>query len=70
MPPAKHRTSLNLTHEQMKTLRSLAEDLGLFITRGPGANETGNVTALMARLAAAYEADPNRTREQFSRLPR
>lgn len=66
--PSRPRTSLNVTGEQMAALRDLAASLGLVITRGPGAGEIGNVSALMARLAESHRAAPTATHEAISEI--
>ena len=52
------RTSFDVTREEMAALRALAAELGFFIRRGPGTGELGNITQLLAHLAAAYRRDP------------
>ncbi len=58
---SKPRTSFDITREDMAALRALAAELGLFIRRGPGAGQLGNITQLLTRLAAAYRHDRART---------
>ena len=58
---SKPRTSFDVTREDMAALRALAAELGLVISRGPGAGELGNITQLLTRLAAAYRRDRART---------
>lgn len=49
------RTSLNVSAEEMITLRDVAAALGYYTTRGPEAGRRGNVTELMRALAAAAQ---------------
>jgi len=66
--PARPRTSLNVSAAEMAELRALALALGLRTTRGPDAGRAGNVTALMAALAAAYRAEPARVTAALATL--
>jgi len=66
--PARPRTSLNVTAAEMAALRDLALALGLRTTRGPDAGRAGNVTALMAALAAAHRAAPARVAAALAAL--
>jgi hypothetical protein len=65
---SKPRTSFDITREDMASLRALAASLGLFISRGPGAGELGNITQLLTRLAVAYRSDPAGTAIVLQRL--
>ena len=65
---SKPRTSFDITREDMASLRELAATLGLFISRGPGAGELGNITQLLTRLAVAYRHDPAGTSAMLQRL--
>ena len=51
------RTSFNISREDMEALRELAARLGLYTTRGAGAGQLGNITALLQGVAAAYRQD-------------
>ncbi len=66
--PARPRTSINVTAGEMEQLRQLALALGLRTTRGPDAGRSGNITGLMAGLAAAYRADPARVTAALAAL--
>jgi hypothetical protein len=65
---SKPRTSFDITRDDMASLRALAASLGLFISRGPGAGELGNITQLLTRLAVAYRHDPEGTSVMLQRL--
>ena len=65
---SKPRTSFDITREDMASLRALAASLGLYISRGPGAGELGNITQLLTRLAVAYRHDPADTAIVLQRL--
>jgi hypothetical protein len=45
----------------MDALRDLAARLGLYTTRGAGAGQLGNITALLQGVAWAYRRDGPRT---------
>lgn len=51
------RTSYELARKHAEALRRLAEELGFWQTRGAGAWQLGNVSALLRALAAAADAD-------------
>lgn len=51
------RTSFNISRDDMDALRELAARLGLRTTRGAGAGQLGNITALLQGVAAAYRRD-------------
>ncbi|MDP9380749.1 MAG: hypothetical protein M3Q29_11495 [Chloroflexota bacterium] len=55
----KPRTSFAVTSEEMDSLRNLAASLRYYTTRGPGAGQIGNITALLSALAAAYARQPD-----------
>ncbi len=51
--------TVHLTRDEMTALRSLALAFGLTVPKGPGAGELGNVRALLASFARAYQEDPD-----------
>ncbi len=55
------RTSFNISRDDMDALRELAARLGLHTTRGAGAGQLGNITALLQGIAEMYRRDAMRT---------
>ena len=55
-----NRTTISLTPTDAAALRELAAALGLYLPR-PLESRTGNLSALLARLAQAYQAAPGET---------
>jgi len=55
------RTSFNISRDDMEVLRDLAARLDLYTTRGAGAGQLGNITALLQEVAEAYRRDAART---------
>ena len=51
------RTSFNISRGDMDALRDLAAGLGLYTSRGAGAGQLGNITALLQGIAEAYRED-------------
>lgn len=63
------KTVVMVDIEAGQALRSLAASLGLFTTRGVEAGRTGNLHALILRLANVYERDPSAAIEFLSEPP-
>ncbi len=55
-----NRTTISLTPTDAAALRELAAALGLYLPR-PLESRTGNLSALLARLAQAYQRAPDDT---------
>jgi hypothetical protein len=55
-----NRTTISLTPTDAAALRELAAALGLYLPR-PLESRTGNLSALLARLAQAYQNAPDET---------
>lgn len=53
------RTCIFIEDEDAATLRQAAERLGVYIPKGPGAGQLGNIKRLVALLAAAYRRNPD-----------
>jgi hypothetical protein len=63
------KTVVMVDIEAGQVLRSLAASLGLFTTRGVEARRTGNLHALILRLADVYERDPAAVKELLGEPP-
>lgn len=50
------------------SLRDLAASLGLYINRGPGSGEVGNIKAMLNQLAKVYEQSPEVVQAMFQML--
>jgi hypothetical protein len=55
-----NRTTISLSPEHAAALRELAAALGLYLPR-PLESRTGNLSALLAELARAYQRTPRET---------
>jgi hypothetical protein len=64
-----NRTTITLTPEHAAALRELAATLGLYLPR-PLGSQTGNLSALLAELASAYQQAPAEMQAALEQLLR
>lgn len=52
------KANIQFSQEEAASLRALAASLEIFIQRGVGTGNVGNIRELMQEIANAYKADP------------